>query len=143
MVRTLFGMSIGLNSIWFGVRFGPLSIYKLFGMVRTQFNNFYWAKMCESGIFTLPSRQNVFLQFQVRKTYQFKLSKLHIFIIPSQKNGIWTSPNRVNQLLSLFRVGNLNKLNWLRVGILHVKTLFWPYYTIYGHNKYVDTQYNR
>ena len=68
---------------------------------------------------------------------------MHIFTIPSRKNGICNSPNRVNQLLSLFRVGNLNKLNWLRVGILHVKTLFWPYYTIYGHNKYMDTQYNR
>ena len=59
------------------------------------------------------------------------------------KIGICTSPNQVNQVLSLFRVGNLGKPNWLRFGILHVKTLFWPYYTIYGHNKYVDTQYNR
>ena len=143
MVRTFSGISVRLNSIWFGVQFRPLSIYKLFGMVWTQFNNFYWAKMCELGIFTLPSLQNVFLQFQVRKTYQFKLSKLHIFTIPSWKNGICNSPNQINQLLSLFQVGNLNKLNWLQVGILHVKTLFWPYYTIYGHNKYVDTQYNR
>jgi len=68
MVRTLFGMSVRLNRIQFRVRFGPLSIYKLFGMVWTQFNNFYWAKMCELDIFTLPSWQNVFLQFRVRKT---------------------------------------------------------------------------
>ena len=53
-------------------------------MVQTQFNNLYWTKMCELGIFTLPSWQNVlghnttmsigpkcvnwvFLQFQVGK----------------------------------------------------------------------------
>ena len=70
----------------------------------------------------------------------FRVGKMFFYNSKLEKHN---SLSWVSCIFLPFQVRNLDKLNWLRVGILHVKTLFWPYYTIYGHNKYGDTQYNR